>query len=174
MTALACQATQSSTASARLKSAAELAGRILLASVFFYSAIAKANNYGQVMAYMSSHGVPGSLLPLVLATEVLFPIALILGWTMRIAAFLLLGYSVLAASIFHHNFGDPAEALAFFKDLGLTAALLLLIVHGAGPLSLDDRPLQEAAVGACVGGADYPNVKSNTAAPGPRNSISST
>lgn len=127
----------------RLKRGIELAARLLLAAVFFYSALAKVGHYAGVAAHMSSHGVPGSLLPLVLATEVLFPIALIIGWQTRIATFLLLGYSILAAGIFHHNFGDPKETLAFFQDIGLIAGLLLLLVYGAGQLSLDGRLARE-------------------------------
>ena len=150
MSTLASKAIQNAGAavlpsSERLKSTAELAARLLLAAVFLYSAIAKAHNYHGVAAHMSSHGVPGTLLPLVLATEVLFPIAIIMGWKTGIAAFLLLGYSLLAAVIFHHNFGNPKELLAFFEDLGLIAALLLLLVHGAGPLSLDHRLAKERA-----------------------------
>jgi len=127
----------------RLKSAGELAARLLLSSLFLYSALAKIQSYAGVAAYMSTHGVHGSLLPLVITTEVLFPIALIIGWKTRIATFLLLGYSILAASIFHHNFADSKDALEFFLDMGLIAALLLLLVHGAGPFSLDHRLARE-------------------------------
>jgi putative oxidoreductase len=40
---------------------------------------------------MSATGVPGALLPLVIATEVLGAIAIIVGWNTRITAFLLAG-----------------------------------------------------------------------------------
>ena len=143
MATLAPSAARSSSAGGllsieRLKSAGELAARLLLSSLFLYSALAKIQSYAGVAAYMSTHGVHGSLLPLVITTEVLFPIALIIGWKTRIATFLL-GYSILAAGIFHHNFADSKEALEFFLDMGLIAALLLLLVHGAGPFSLDHR-----------------------------------
>lgn len=142
MTTLASRLTQNSAVGGlllrkRVKGGVELAARLLLASVFLYGAIAKAQSYSGVADYMSSYGVPGSLLPVVIATEVLFPIALIIGWQTRIATFLLLGFSVLAAGIFHHNFADPKMILAFFQDLGIVAALLFVLAHGAGRLSLD-------------------------------------
>jgi putative oxidoreductase len=49
----------------------EIAGRILLAVLFLLSGLGKLGAYGATAAYMSSSGVPGTLLPAVIATEVL-------------------------------------------------------------------------------------------------------
>ena len=49
----------------------ELAGRILLSVLFLISGLGKITAYAGTAAYMSSLGVPGALLPVAIATEVL-------------------------------------------------------------------------------------------------------
>jgi putative oxidoreductase len=88
---------------------------------------------------MSSSGVPGALLPLVVATEVLGALAIVLGWKTRIVAFLLGGFSLLSAFIFHSNFGDQMQMIMFLKNVSIAGGFLLLVAHGAGPLSIDRR-----------------------------------
>ena len=46
-------------------------------------------------------GVPGALLPLVIALEVLGGLAVIIGWQTRYAALLLSGFCLLSALVFH-------------------------------------------------------------------------
>ncbi len=88
---------------------------------------------------MSSQGVPGALLPLVIATEVLGPLAIILGWKTRIVAFLLAGYTLLTAVIFHTHFADQTQMIMFWKNVSIAGAFLILVARGAGPISLDRR-----------------------------------
>ncbi|MFZ0499214.1 MAG: DoxX family protein [Steroidobacteraceae bacterium] len=117
----------------------ELGGRIFLASLFLLSGLTKISSYGAIGAYMHSVGVPPVLLPLVIATEVLGSLAVIAGWHTRIAAFLLAGFTMLAAALFHNNFGDQTQMIMFLKDVSITGAFLMLVANGAGPLSLDHR-----------------------------------
>ena len=122
-----------------VKNASELTGRILLSLLFLLSGLGKIGAYAATAAYMSSVGVPGVLLPVVIATEVLGAIAIILGWQTRITAFLLAGYSLLTALVFHANFADQIEMIMFLKNVSIAGGLLLLVANGAGPLSLDRR-----------------------------------
>lgn len=117
----------------------EAAGRVLLAVLFLLSGIGKLGAYAATGAYMSAFGVPSALLPVVIATEVLGALAIILGWKARVAGFLLAGFCLLTATIFHHNLADQAQLIHFFKDLAIAGGLLLLVVNGAGRLSLDRR-----------------------------------
>lgn len=117
----------------------ELAGRVLLASLFLLSGLTKISGYGATAAYMASVGVPAILLPIVIATEVLGSLAVILGWHTRIAAFLLAGFTLIAAILFHNNFGDQIQTIMFLKDVAITGAFLMLVANGAGGLSLDHR-----------------------------------
>jgi putative oxidoreductase len=122
-----------------VKSVAELAGRSLLAPLFLLSGLGKIGAYEATATYMAAVGVPGALLPVVIATEAFGAIAIILGWQTRVAALLLAGYTLLAALIFHTNFADQIEMIMFFKNVAIAGGFLLLVVHGAGPLSLDRR-----------------------------------
>ena len=122
-----------------LRNLTEASGRVLLAVLFLLSGISKLGAYSATGAYMSAFGVPSALLPVVIATEVLGALAIILGWKARVAGFLLAGFCLLTASIFHHNLADQTQLIHFFKDLALAGGLLLLVANGAGPLSLDRR-----------------------------------
>jgi len=117
----------------------ELAARSFLSVLFLISGLGKVTAYGATAAYMSSQGLPGALLPVVIGTEVLGALAIILGWQTRIAAFLLAGYSLLTALVFHTNFSDQIQMIMFLKNVSIAGGLLLLVANGAGPLSLDRR-----------------------------------
>lgn len=122
-----------------VKNIAELAGRSFLAVLFLLSGLSKIGAYAATATYMSSAGVSDVLLPVVIATEVLGSIAIILGWQTRITAFLLAGYSLLAALVFHTDFANQIEMIMFLKNVAIAGGFLLLVVNGAGPLSLDHR-----------------------------------
>ena len=127
-----------STASA-VQKVSELAGRILLSVLFLLSGLGKIGAYAGTAAYMSSLGVPGALLPVVIATEVLGALAIIVGWNTRVIALLLGGFSLLTAAIFHNNFADQIQMFMFLKNVSIAGGYLLLVANGAGPLSIDHR-----------------------------------
>jgi putative oxidoreductase len=123
----------------------DLIGRILIAAIFLNSGVHKIAAYAATQAYMESMGVPGALLPLVIALEVLGSIAVILGYQTRLSAFLLAGFSVLAALLFHRQPGDPMQSILFMKNLALAGGFLLLVARGPGEWSLDARAERLAA-----------------------------
>ena len=114
-------------------------GRILLALMFVVAGLNKIFGYSGMQGYMESMGVPGALLPLVIALEVLGGVVLMLGWHTRLAAFLLAGFTILATLIFHSNIGDQTQMLFFMKNLAIVGGLLLVVSLGAGPYSIDNR-----------------------------------
>jgi putative oxidoreductase len=63
----------------------------------------------------------------VIGTEVLGGIAIALGWQTRIAAFLLAGYSLLTALVFHANFADQIQMIMFLKNVSIAGGFLLLV-----------------------------------------------
>lgn len=122
-----------------LNNATELAGRILLAAIFLIAGISKITGFAGTQAYMESAGVPGALLPLVIALEAGGALAIMVGYRTRLVAALLAGFSILTAALFHGNVADPAQQILFLKNLGLAGGFLLLLARGPGPLSLDQR-----------------------------------
>lgn len=117
----------------------ELAGRIFLSVLFLVSGLGKIGAYAGTVAYMASQGVPGALLPVVIALEVGGPLFLVLGWKTRITAFLLAGFTLVTALVFHADFADPVQVTLFLKNVAIAGGLLVLVANGAGPLSLDRR-----------------------------------
>jgi len=117
----------------------DLTGRSLLAVLFLFSGLGKIGAYAATAGYMSAFGVSTAWLPIVIATEVLGAIAIVVGWQTRIAAFLLAGYSLFTAFIFHANFADQIQMIMFLKNVSIAGGFLLLLANGAGALSLDRR-----------------------------------
>jgi putative oxidoreductase len=118
---------------------AELGGRILLAAIFLISGLGKIGGYAATAGYMTSVGVPGALLPAVIAFEVLGAIAIIVGWRTRLTAILLAGFTLLSGLLFHSNFADQMQMIMFLKNVSIAGGFLLLAAHGAGALSFDRR-----------------------------------
>ncbi len=119
--------------------AAELAGRILLALMFLLAGISKITGYEGTQGYMASVGVPGALLPLVIALEIGGAIAIIVGFQTRLAALALAGFSIAAAALFHSNFADQIQMILFLKNVAVAGGFLILAANGPGSLSLDAR-----------------------------------
>ena len=118
---------------------AELGGRILLATLFLLAGLSKLTAYAGTAAYMASAGVPSFLLPLVIALEIGGGLAIVLGFQTRVVAFLLAGFSLVSAALFHNNFADQIQMIMFLKNVAIAGAFLMLVANGPGPLSLDRR-----------------------------------
>ena len=119
--------------------ATQLSGRALMSVIFLSAGVSKIGAYAGTQAYMESMGVPGAMLPLVIALEVGAGLGLLLGWQTRISAFLLAGFSVLSALIFHADFGDQMQSILFMKNLAMAGGLLMLVANGPGSWSFDAR-----------------------------------
>lgn len=123
-----------------LQHGATLAGRILLAAIFLAAGIGKLGaGYAGTQAYMASQGVPGALLPLVIALEIGGAVLLIAGWWTRFAALALAGFTLAAAALFHANFAEPMQQILFLKNVAIAGGFLMLVAHGAGAWSVDAR-----------------------------------
>ena len=123
----------------RLYDISELAGRVLIASIFVLSGFSKIGGYAGTQGYMEAMGVPGALLPLVIAAELGGGILVVLGLWTRLAALALAGFSVLAAVLFHFNPDDQVQMIMLMKNFAIAGGFLFLAAHGAGALSLDAR-----------------------------------
>jgi len=132
-----------------LEKGAELTGRTLLASMFLVAGLGKVAGFAGTQAYMQSMGVPGALLPLVIALEVLGAVAIIVGYRTRLVAFMLAGFTLVAAVIFHSG-ADQTQQIMFLKNISIAGGFLLLVARGAGAWSLDARPANRAERGALV------------------------
>lgn len=124
---------------ASLNNLALLIGRILLAIIFIAGGWEKISAYRPTAAYMTSNGVPGALLPLVILVELGGGLLILVGWQTRLVAVALAGFTLVAAILFHNNFGDTNQLIHFMKNLGIAGGFLALFVSGAGAYSVDGR-----------------------------------
>ncbi len=122
------------------------AGRLMLAAIFVIAGVNKLGAYAGVQGYMEAFGVPGALLPAVIALEILGGLALAAGYRARLAAVLLGAFSIVSGVIFHLMPGLAAEGLAaqndinhFLKNVALAGGMVMIVAFGPGRLSLDAR-----------------------------------
>ena len=64
---------------------------------------------------------------------------IIVGYKTRIAAGGLLLFSLLTAFIFHLDFSNQMQIIAFLKNIGLAGGMLFLVVHGAKDFSMEKK-----------------------------------
>jgi len=118
----------------------ELAARVLLGHIFLLAGISKlGEGYAGTAGYMESVGLPGGLLPVVIALELVGGLMVIVGFKAKWAAYALAGFSLMAGIIFHSNFADQMQMILFMKNVSIAGGFLLLSVHGAGVFSVDNK-----------------------------------
>lgn len=123
--------------SSALNNTAALVGRLLLAAIFIQAGWSKIGGYDGTVAYMAKAGVPGALAPIVIAVELLGGILIVIGWRTRLVAIGLAVFTILAAVLFHMNFGDRNQAIHFMKNLAIAGGFLVLAAGGPGAWSFD-------------------------------------
>ena len=125
---------------------APLAGRVLLALLFFQSGWHKIADFTGNARVMAAKGIP--LPDVLLAVTIVLVVAgglmLLLGWYARWAAAVLFVWMI-PVTLLYHNFwsAEPAQLFNqtthFMKNLAIVGALLHLAGMGPGPSSLRDE-----------------------------------
>ena len=117
----------------------DLTGRVFISGVFLLSGFSKIGNYDGTVGWMESFGLPGFLLIPAIILEILAPILIIIGYQTRIAAGALSLFCIATAIIFHTDFSDQMQFIAFMKNLALAGGFLFLVVNGAKGYCLDKK-----------------------------------
>lgn len=115
--------------------------RVLLSLIFVMSGFAKLADPAGTIAYIQSVGAPFPQVAygLALIAELGCGLALLIGFQSRIAALGLAVFTLAAALIFHHQFNDQIQMIMFMKNITIMGGLLLVVAHGSGGFSLDQR-----------------------------------
>jgi len=113
--------------------------RIFISSIFLLSGINKIFNYDATIGWMGGFGIPGVLLAPVIFLEIFFPILIIIGYKSKLSATVLALFSILTAFIFHSDFSNQMQVIAFFKNIGLAGGLLFLIINGTKDWALEKK-----------------------------------
>lgn len=114
-----------------------LLGRVGLSLIFIQSGWAKIGGYAGTQGYMEAMGVPGALLPLVIAAELLGGLAVLIGFQTRWAALGLAVFSFASGVLFHSAADDANQAIHLMKNVAIAGGFLMLFSHGAGSISVD-------------------------------------
>ena len=120
---------------------ASLLARAMLAFVFLYSGWGKLMAPEGTMAYIAKAGLP---LPSVayagaLLVELVVVSAFLLGYKTRWSAWILCGFTVVSALVFHHNFADKMQLLQFMKNLAIAGGFLQVALSVPPAWTLDHR-----------------------------------
>ena len=117
----------------------DLIGRIFISGIFLLSGFNKIKNYEGTMGWMESFGLPGFLLIPAIILEILAPILIIIGFQTRIAAGALSLFCIATAIIFHNDFSNQMQLIAFMKNIALAGGFLFLVINGAKGYCLDKK-----------------------------------
>jgi len=120
---------------------APLVARILLSLLFLFSAFGKLMNFSGTQQFMESVGFPAAAFFLVMSIiiEIGGSLSLLLGYKAKYGAYTLIIYTLIASIIFHSDFSNQINALAFLRNLGIIGGFLYVIVYGTGAFSLDNK-----------------------------------
>ena len=118
-----------------------LLGRLLIAAIFVLSGVGKIMAPAGTQAYIASAGLPFPLLGYIAAVVVELGggILLVLGYRTRLVAWIMAGFTLLAAACFHNHFADQNQMIHFMKNIAIAGGLLQVAAFGAGALSLDAK-----------------------------------
>ena len=117
----------------------DLLGRILISALFLISAYDKIFSIDGSMSWMEGFGIPGILLYPTIALEIILPICIIIGYKARIIAGLLAIFCLATAFIFHMDFVDPMQKIAFLKNVGLAGGFLFIVANGTKEWAVDKK-----------------------------------
>jgi putative oxidoreductase len=108
----------------------DLIGRIFISALFLLSAYNKILNYSGTIDWMEGFGIPGFLLGPTIILEIILPLFIIIGYKTRLSSILLALFSIATAVIFHSDFADQMQMIAFLKNIGLAGGFLFIAVNG--------------------------------------------
>ena len=117
----------------------DLIGRIFISSVFLLSGYNKIFSYDSTVTWMEGYGVPGLLLWPTIVLEILLPIFIIIGYKTQLSAILLAIFSITTAIIFHLDFSNQMQIIAFLKNLGLAGGFMFIAINGTKDFALERK-----------------------------------
>ena len=117
----------------------DLIGRIFISSIFLLSGYNKIFNYADTITWMEGFGIPGFLLWPAILLEIILPILIIIGYRTQISAILLAIFCLATAVIFHFDFDNQVQTIAFLKNFALAGGFLFIAVHGPKEWSMEKK-----------------------------------
>tara|TARA_X000001036_G_scaffold77199_1_gene68808 strand:- start:152 stop:538 length:387 start_codon:yes stop_codon:yes gene_type:complete len=117
----------------------DLIGRIFISLVFLLSGYNKIFNYDNTISWMEGFGIPGFLLWPAIVLEILLPIFIIIGYRTQISAIILAMFCLATALIFHNDFANQMQIIAFLKNFGLAGGFLFIATNGPKEWAIEKK-----------------------------------
>ena len=108
----------------------DFVARLLISALFLISAYNKIFSIDGTMSWMEGFGIPGMLLYPTIVLEIILPLFIIVGYKAQLSAGLLAIFSIATAFIFHFDFNDQMQTIAFLKNIGLAGGFLFIVANG--------------------------------------------
>ena len=115
----------------------EALGRVFLSTLFLYESVRKYFYQFETIEYMENFGVPEFLFYPSLIFELIIPILLIIGFKTRITAAAMFIFTLLVSIIFHSDFTNNMQIMAFLKNLSISGGFLIIASYEAKKFTLD-------------------------------------
>ena len=115
----------------------EALGRVFLSTLFVYESVRKYFYQFETIENMENFGVPEFLFYPSLIFELIIPILLIIGFKTRIAAAAMFIFTLLVSIIFHSDFTNNMQIMAFLKNLSISGGFLIIASYEAKKFTLD-------------------------------------
>ena len=123
----------------------DLLARFCLSFVFLWSGVCKAFHPAAGKAEIAALGLPypALFLPLTIGCQICGGLMVLLGFSARLGALALLGFTVVATLLAHGSRGLTGEKrqqqeTTTFEHLAIVGGFLFVVIHGAGALSVDN------------------------------------
>ena len=117
----------------------DLIGRVFISLIFLLSGYNKIFDYGDTSIWMESFGIPGFLLWPAIVLEILLPIFIIIGYRTQISAIILAIFCLTTALIFHYDFANQMQTIAFLKNFGLAGGFLFIAANGPKEWAIEKK-----------------------------------
>jgi|TARA_B110000259_G_C13902120_1_gene357321 putative oxidoreductase len=114
-------------------------GRLLISALFLSSAYNKVLSIDGTMSWMEGFGISGFFLYPTIALEIILPLFIIIGYQAKLSAGLLAFFCIATAIIFHYDFSDQAQTIAFLKNIGLAGGFLFIVANGTKDWSVNRK-----------------------------------
>ena len=115
----------------------EALGRIFLSTLFLFEAIRKFFYQDETIEYMENFGVPEILFYPSLLFELIIPILIIIGFYTRISALAMCLFTLTVSIIFHADFSNHMQVIAFLKNLSISGGFLIIASYEAKKFTID-------------------------------------
>jgi putative oxidoreductase len=117
----------------------DFVGRLFISALFLLSAYNKILSIDGTMSWMEGFGISGLLLYPTIALEIILPLFIIIGYNARLSAGLLAAFCIATAFIFHFDFNDQMQLIAFLKNIGLAGGFLFILANGVKDWSINNK-----------------------------------